>query len=88
MNEATEGQAAPTTTSSANATPVHAKMPGVVLRTLVKPGDQVSSGDALLVLEAMKMEVAVAAPTDGTVQELLVEAGQQVTNGQELATLS
>jgi biotin carboxyl carrier protein len=36
----------------------------------------------------MKMEVAVAAPSDGTVQQLLVKAGQQVTTGQELASLA
>ncbi len=74
--------------SAPNSVPIKAKMPGVVLRTLVKSGDRVKSGDALLVLEAMKMEVSVVAPNDGTVQQVLVEAGQHVTNGQELATLS
>lgn len=77
-----------TPAASATATPVTAQMPGVVLRTLVSPGDQVSSGTTLLVLEAMKMEVSVAAPCSGVVQEVSVSQGDQVANGQQLATIA
>lgn len=73
---------------STNATEVNAQMPGVVLKVLANPGDQVKSGDTLLVLEAMKMEVAVAAPCNGAVQQVLVSEGQQVANGETLATVA
>lgn len=66
---------------------VTAQMPGVVLKVAIKPGDQVNAGDTLLVLEAMKMEVAVVAPSAGTIREVLVSQGQQVTNGEKLATI-
>ena len=68
-----------------DATPVTAQMPGVVLKTIAKQGDQVNAGDTLLVLEAMKMEVSVASPCSGTVQKILVKQGEQVANGQQLA---
>ena len=70
--------------SSSAATKVTAQMPGVVLRIVAKRGDQVKSGDRVLVLEAMKMEVSVAAPCNGTVREILVSEGQQVANGENL----
>ncbi len=84
-NRATGKLAAPDATSAA--TDVKAQMPGVVLRTVVNPGDKVKSGDTLLVLEAMKMEVSVAAPCSGTVHEILVTTGQQVAGGDHLATV-
>ena len=68
-------------------TVVHAKMPGVLLRSNVNVGDRVTSGQAMFVLEAMKMEVPVSAPCDGVVKEVMVQVGQQVANGQDLATL-
>lgn len=74
------------TTSGRNTT-VKAQMPGVLLKSQVNPGDKVSSGQALFVLEAMKMEVPVAAPCDGVVKEVMVQPGQQIANGQELAIL-
>ena len=70
------GPAAATKAPSAETTAVNAQMPGVVLRTLVNPGDRVDSGDSLLILEAMKMEVAVSAPCAGVVQEVLVAQGR------------
>ncbi|MGB8649491.1 MAG: biotin carboxylase N-terminal domain-containing protein [Mycobacteriales bacterium] len=65
-----------------------APMPGTVLRVAVAVGDQVRAGDALVVLEAMKMEHAVKAAADGTVQEVLVEAGAQVDAGAVLVVVS
>jgi propionyl-CoA carboxylase alpha chain len=64
-----------------------APMPGVVVRVLVDCGQQVSIGDILVVVEAMKMEHAIRAPYDGTVTELRVTAGQQVETGAVLAVV-
>jgi len=69
------------------ATPVTAEMPGVVLRLLVAPGDPIQEGDALLVLEAMKMEIHINAPVAGTIAEIKVASGDRVTTGQMLATI-
>lgn len=62
-----------------------AQMPGQVTAVLVQVGDQVERGQTLLVMEAMKMEMRVAAPTAGTVKRLLVETGAVVERGQFLA---
>jgi len=67
--------------------PVTSQMPGVVLRLLVSPGDAIQEGDSLLVLEAMKMEVHINAPSGGIVAEVLVATGDQVATGQLLATI-
>ncbi len=67
--------------------PIKAEMPGVVLRLLVAPGDAVQEGDAVLVLEAMKMEVHINSPAGGTIAEILVTTGDQVTTGQVLASI-
>ncbi|WP_188307977.1 biotin/lipoyl-binding protein, partial [Streptomyces sp. CBMA123] len=64
-----------------------APMPGTVLRTTAAVGDTVTAGRPLLVLEAMKMEHRVTAPTDGTLVELHVTPGQQVRLGALLAVV-
>jgi 3-methylcrotonyl-CoA carboxylase alpha subunit len=64
-----------------------APMPGKVVSFAVKAGDVVKKGQALAVMEAMKMEHTIAAPTDGTVTELLFAPGDQVTEGAELLRL-
>jgi 3-methylcrotonyl-CoA carboxylase alpha subunit len=64
-----------------------APMPGKVVSFAVKAGDKVSKGQALAVMEAMKMEHTIAAPTDGVVQELLYAPGDQVSDGAELLRL-
>ncbi|MDI1238041.1 MAG: acetyl/propionyl/methylcrotonyl-CoA carboxylase subunit alpha [Polaromonas sp.] len=61
-----------------------APMPGKVVSFAVKAGDKVSKGQALAVMEAMKMEHTIAAPADGVVQEVLYAPGDQVTEGAEL----
>jgi 3-methylcrotonyl-CoA carboxylase alpha subunit len=58
-----------------------APMPGKVVSFSVKAGDKVSKGQALAVMEAMKMEHTIAAPADGAVQELLYAPGDQVAEG-------
>ncbi|MEY4344581.1 MAG: hypothetical protein RL032_413, partial [Pseudomonadota bacterium] len=64
-----------------------APMPGKVVSFSVKAGDKVTKGQALAVMEAMKMEHTIAAPADGTVAELLFAPGDQVTDGAELLRL-
>jgi acetyl-CoA/propionyl-CoA carboxylase biotin carboxyl carrier protein len=63
---------------------LRAPMPGVVLAVTVAVGDVVRAGDTVLVIESMKLELAVTAPFDGTVRDLLVAAGEQVARDQEL----
>ncbi|MCG2591434.1 acetyl/propionyl/methylcrotonyl-CoA carboxylase subunit alpha [Ramlibacter sp. XY19] len=65
-----------------------APMPGKVVSFSVKAGDKVSKGQALAVMEAMKMEHTIAAPADGTVAELLFAPGDQVAEGAELLKLA
>ena len=62
-------------------------MPGKVLSFAVKAGDKVHKGQALAVMEAMKMEHTIAAPADGVVAELLYAPGDQVGEGAELLKL-
>ncbi|NYT84522.1 acetyl/propionyl/methylcrotonyl-CoA carboxylase subunit alpha [Pollutimonas harenae] len=64
-----------------------APMPGKIISIAVKAGDTVKSGDALLVMEAMKMEHTILAPADGTVQEVFFAVGDQVTDGAELIAI-
>ncbi|DAC09667.1 MAG TPA: biotin/lipoyl-binding protein [Candidatus Poseidoniales archaeon] len=61
-----------------------APMPGGVLEVLVAPGDTVTAGQALLVLEAMKMEHRVTAPYDGKVVAVHVGQGDRVQQGESL----
>lgn len=63
---------------------VVAPMPGVIVRIMVSEGDEVESGDPLIVQEAMKMEAAVNAPVGGTVRNLAVSVGQHVKADQIL----
>ncbi|WP_428003393.1 acetyl/propionyl/methylcrotonyl-CoA carboxylase subunit alpha [Acidovorax sp.] len=65
-----------------------APMPGKVVSFAVKAGDKVAKGQALAVMEAMKMEHTIAAPVDGVVQELLYAPGDQVAEGAELLKLA
>ncbi|WP_326638533.1 biotin/lipoyl-binding protein [Nonomuraea fuscirosea] len=64
-----------------------APMPGSVLRVEVEPGDRVTKGQEVLVLEAMKMEHRIAAPADGVVAAVHVEKGRQVDAGAVLAVI-
>jgi len=64
-----------------------APMPGKVIAFLAAPGDSVSQGQALAVMEAMKMEHTLHAPRDGVVAELLYAVGDQVAEGGELLRL-
>ena len=65
-----------------------APMPGLVLKILVKQGDVVAKGAALLILEAMKMEHQIVAPKDGTVAAINCREGELVQPGIEPVTLN
>ncbi len=78
----------PTGESSDKQTTVAAPIPGTVLRVSVGIGDAVTKGQILLVLEAMKMENEIMAPSDGVVQLLHVSPGVSVKTGETLAVLS
>jgi len=58
-----------------------APMPGVILDVSVKPGDTVTRGQEVAVLEAMKMQNSVKSPRDGTIAEVCVVPGQAVGHG-------
>jgi 3-methylcrotonyl-CoA carboxylase alpha subunit len=64
-----------------------APMPGLVLRVLVREGDQVHTHQTLVVLEAMKMEHAIEAPHDGIVKKVHCQEGGRVNEGQLLIEL-
>ena len=65
-----------------------APMPGKVLSVKVKAGDAVDEGDALVILEAMKMEHTLSAAKAGTVKEVLVSEGEQVDGGDALVLMA
>jgi biotin carboxyl carrier protein len=66
---------------------VKSELNAIVWKIQVTAGALVNAGDTLIILEAMKMEIPVAAPRAGTVQTILVNEGQQVSEGQPLAIL-
>lgn len=73
--------------SSARHDVLEAQMPGVVRQVLVSAGDVVERGQVLAVLEAMKMEIRVAAPHAGRVERVAVREGETVQRGQLLVDL-
>ncbi len=66
---------------------VTAPMPGKVVGVLVKAGAEVKAGDPLVILESMKMEIAVRGDRDSEVEEILVDEGVSVKRGQALVKL-
>ena len=75
------------TASGGDTSEVTSQMPGAVYKLLTKPGDRVKSGEPILILEAMKMEMEIASPVDGVVDSIKVAVGEQIATGQVLATI-
>ncbi|HXV73135.1 MAG TPA: biotin/lipoyl-containing protein, partial [Sphingomonadales bacterium] len=63
---------------------IKAPMPGKILDVLAKDGQKVKKGDALIIMEAMKMEYTLKAPRDGKVKGLNAKAGEQVAESKVL----
>ncbi len=85
-------KAAPTPTpaaaaASAGGTKVTCPMPGTILEIKVKDGDVVKPGQAIFVLEAMKMESDIPAPVAGTVRGVAVQKGASVDTGSVLCSI-
>lgn len=70
-----------------SATAVKAPMPGTVLSVNVTEGQQVTAGETLLILEAMKMENEIPAPVSGRITSVTAVKGTQVNTGDMLVTL-
>ena len=66
---------------------VKSVMPGIVVELLVSVGESVEEGQPLLILEAMKMQNEIGAPSNGVVKKLFVKEGQAVTSGEKLVSL-
>lgn len=63
---------------------IKAPMPGMVLKVIANEGDTVKKGDAILVLEAMKMENILKSPSDGVIKKVMVSKGMVVEKSQLL----
>jgi 3-methylcrotonyl-CoA carboxylase alpha subunit len=61
-----------------------APMPGKVVAVMTANGKEVKKGDPLVIMEAMKMEHTISAPSDGVVEEVLYQVGDQVSDGAPL----
>ena len=66
---------------------ITASVPGKICKIEAKAGQAVKSGDTVVILEAMKMEIPVVAPQDGTIASVNVAAGDAVESGDVLATM-
>ncbi len=66
---------------------IEAHITGTVWKIEVKGGDEVADGDAVVILESMKMEMPVEAEDDGKVTEIRCEEGQSVSEGDVLVVL-
>lgn len=73
--------------SSGKGEPIKAVMSGTVLSIKKKPGDRVSVGDVVLILEAMKMENEISSPSDGVIGDILVGPGKSINTGDTLFTI-
>jgi biotin carboxyl carrier protein len=83
-----EKPAVPAPSGVEGAIKLTAPMPGTILDIKVNPGDKVSKGTLVIILEAMKMENEILAPEDATVTSVNVTRGQQVNTGDVMLTLN
>ena len=62
-------------------------MPGLVIKIFKKPGDKIIKGEAVMILEAMKMENEIKANIDGIISEIFVEQGKAIEKNISLFTI-
>ena len=84
----TAPKAAPKAGGAAGSIKVEAGAAGKIFKVEANVGQAVKKGDAVIILEAMKMEIPVVAPEDGTVASIDVAVGDTVEAGAVLATLN
>ena len=73
--------------ADAGGTPIKAPMPGMIIRFNKNEGDAMSKGQALVVLEAMKMENALVAPCHGVLKSIKCKSGDTVAKGATLCVI-
>jgi biotin carboxyl carrier protein len=66
---------------------LRAELVGTVWKIVKQPGERLAAGDAVLILESMKMEIPVVAPSAGVVREVRVHEGAMVQEGEVVAVL-
>ncbi len=77
----------PSPASGAGGVEIHSQTPGNVWKILKKPGDSINEGEAIMILEAMKMEIDIPAPKSGVIKSINVNVDDAVADGQLLATM-
>lgn len=80
--------AAPAVAGSEGAVKVNSPMPGKILSVKASVGQAVKRGEVIMILEAMKMENEIVAPSDGTIASINVNEGASVEAGSVLASLN
>ncbi len=85
---ATAAPAPKPTAQAGTGKPVTSPLPGVIIEVSVKEGQTVKAGQKVAVLEAMKMENEIQAPSDGTVTAILVNKGDSVLEGAEIVKIA
>ena len=73
---------------AAGAKGISAPVPGSVWKVLVAPGEKISVGDTVMIVESMKMEVRVLAAANGVIESIAAVPGQVVRAGQRLGVIS
>ena len=87
VNESSAPATTPTASGDKGAIEIHSQTPGSVWKIVKNVGDSVESGDTIMILEAMKMEIEIAAPEAGVVKSIEVNVNDTVSDGQLLATI-
>ncbi|MBI4402832.1 MAG: biotin/lipoyl-binding protein [Deltaproteobacteria bacterium] len=67
---------------------VYARMPGKIVKIIAKPGQHVKKGEAVLIMEAMKMENEIRATINGEILKISVKEGEAVETGATLAEIN
>ena len=66
---------------------ISSQIPGRVISVSIGKGDSVKKGDNIVVLESMKMQVAIKSPRDGVIKDLKVKEGQSISRNDVVAVL-